>query len=228
MENRKRWLGVLAIVVVSIAVVGSIGAFTFGWHGGGVSGMGMMGGGYGNGMWGTTIGGDPLTEQQAVEAAERYIAAYGGETLKLAEVMVFDNHFYAQAAEVDTDRYAYEFLIDRFSGRISLEPGPNMMWNTKYGHMGSGMMGFFGRGGSDAPMTISEDDAIRAAQAYLDRYVPGLRVDDHAAAFYGYYTLHTIQAGETIGMLSVNGDTGAVWLHSWHGVYLGEALDEDH
>ena len=36
--------------------------------------------------------------------------------------------------------HAFELLIDRHSGAVYPEPGPNMMWNTKYGHMG-GMMG---------------------------------------------------------------------------------------
>jgi len=228
MENRNRWLGTLAVIVVSIAVVGSIGAFTFGWHGG-TSGFGMMGGMHGSWGWGTSASGVPLSNTEAVDAAESYIATYGGRSLELAELMVFDNHFYAQAREAETGRYAYEFLIDRFSGRISLEPGPNMMWNEKYGHMGGGMMGFFRASRSSDPMPISAEEAIEAAQAYLDRYAPGLRVDDHTAAFYGYYTLHTLRDGETtVGMLSVNGYTGAVWLHSWHGVYLGEALDEEH
>lgn len=227
MDNRNRWLGILTVIVVLIAAVGSIGALTYGWHGGS-SGFGMMGGMFGNGMWGTTANGEPLSNEQAVEAAERFVSSYGSDALQLAEVMVFDNHFYAQASEVDTGRYAYEFLIDRFSGRISLEPGPNMMWNEKYGHMGGGMMGFFGGRGSNDPMSISEEEAVEAAQAYLDRYVPGLSVDDHAAAFYGYYTLHTLRDGETVGMLSVNGDTGAVWLHNWHGVYLGEAIEDQH
>jgi len=226
MQNGNRWLATLTVIVVSIAVVGSIGAFTFGWHGAGFMGSGMMGGPYGNGMWGTTTSSDPLTDEQAVEAAEQYISMYGGADLQLAEVMVFDNHFYAQAAEVDTGRYAYEFLIDRFSGRISLEPGPNMMWNEKYGHMGGGMMGFFRPSASSDPMPVTEEEAVEVAQAYLDRYVPGLQVDDHAATFYGYYTLHTLRDGEIVGMLSVNGYTGAVWLHSWHGIYLGEVLDE--
>ncbi len=75
---------------------------------------------------------------------------------------------------------------------------------------------------------MTADEAVLAAQAYLDRYVPGLQADDHAAEFYGYYTLHTLRDDEIVGMLSVNGDTGAVWLHSWHGVYLSSLDGEIH
>lgn len=228
MRSWKSRFGILAIVVVAIAAVGSIGAFTFGGPGGGMSGYGMMGGSYRGGMWGATAtNGEPLTNEEAEEAADRYLAAaFGNDDLELAELMVFDNHFYAQAKEIETGRYAFEFLIDRFSGRISAEPGPNMMWNEKYGHMGSGFRGVFSQSGDE--MSVTGDEAIVAAQAYLDRYVSGLQVDDHAAAFHGYYTLHTLRNGEIVGMLSVNGDTGAIWLHNWHGVYLGEALEESH
>jgi hypothetical protein len=77
-------------------------------------------------------------------------------------------------------------------------------------------------------MTITADEAVATVQEYLDRYSPGLRADGHAAEFYGYYTIHTLTVldGELVGMLSVNGRTGEVWPHTWHGHYLGEALDE--
>ncbi len=38
--------------------------------------------------------------------------------------------------------------------------------------------------------------------------------------FYGYYTLHTLRDGEIEGMLSVNGYTGEVWYHAWHGPFI--------
>ena len=44
---------------------------------------------------------------------------------------------------------------------------------------------------------------------------------DEAEAFYGYYTLHILKNGQVEGMLSVNGYTGAVWYHTWHGPFLG-------
>ena len=40
--------------------------------------------------------------------------------------------------------------------------------------------------------------------------------------FPGYYTLDTTRNGKTVGMLSVNARTGAVWHHGWHGRFLGE------
>jgi hypothetical protein len=51
--------------------------------------------------------------------------------------------------------------------------------------------------------------------------LPGTTVADEADAFYGYYTLHVLRDGKTIGMLSVNGFTGTVWYHTWHGNFVG-------
>jgi stress response protein YsnF len=43
--------------------------------------------------------------------------------------------------------------------------------------------------------------------------------------FYGYYTLHTEKDGEITGMLSVNGYSGEIWYHSWHGPFI--AMEEE-
>lgn len=184
------------------------------------NGMGMMGGS----VAGT---GAPPTPEQVAEIAGRYIAAYGvpagsEDTLEIAEIMVFDNHYYVQARERESGRYAFEFLIDRDTGAATAEPGPNMMWNRKYGHMG----GF--NGDADAVMVYSPSRAVQFAQAYLDSAMPGLEADEHADEFYGYYTIHTLRDGETVGMLSVNGYTGQVWPHTWHGQFEGMLGGDDH
>jgi hypothetical protein len=173
--------------------------------------------------------GEALTLDEAVEIAEQYIEGYSTENLELAEVMQFDNHFYAQARETDTGINAFEVLIDPYTAAIYPEPGPNMMWNTKYGMMGGstsmmggrrGMMGGYGTGDTEAEMSISPDEAREYAQAALDNSLDGATVDDEVDVFYGYYTIHTLRDGETIGMLSVNGYTGQVWLHTWHGDFI--------
>ena len=104
---------------------------------------GMMGGGARAGVWGNSGGSAPLTLDQAVEAARQYLSAYGNPDLVLTEVMEFSGNFYAEVKEESTGMHAFELLIDRYNGAVYLEPGPNMMWNTKYGHMG-GMMGGWG------------------------------------------------------------------------------------
>lgn len=215
----------------------------------GMFGMGMMGGmmhdhmmrGFGSmqfgpstdmmGAWdppsGLAPSGESLTLDGAVEVAEAYIAAWDTETaLELGEVMQFSNHFYAQAVEAETGRSAFEFLIDPTTGIVIGEPGPNMMWNLRYGMMTRGM-GMFRPSEDDTEMTITAAEAQELAQAYLDEVLSDTQASEEADAFYGYYTLHVLRDGATIGMLSVNGYNGQVWLHHWHGDFIA-MTEHDH
>jgi hypothetical protein len=116
-----------------------------------------------------------------------------------------------------------------------------MMWNTKYGMMSRGgyghMMGPNGggmMGGSSASasarnpqgnitykMDVSPDRARKIADAYLSRASPGTKAEQ-PERFYGYYTVDTEKDGKTVGMLSVNGYSGEVWYHSWHGPFIAK------
>ena len=64
--------------------------------------------------------------------------------LKVAEVIHFTNNFYARLDD-KSGHPATEVLVDPATGSTSLEYGPAMMWNTRYGMMTgrarSGMMG---------------------------------------------------------------------------------------
>jgi hypothetical protein len=140
--------------------------------------------------------------------------------------MIFDNHAYAQIIEAETGIGALEVLIDPFTLSVTPEHGPTMMWNTKYGMHGGGMAGFFGGGNASEEMRVSEEAAIESLQAYLDDNNSGLQADEHAVAFYGYYTIHTLHNGEVVGMVSVNGSTGAVFPHTWHGTLLEMSVAE--
>jgi hypothetical protein len=166
----------------------------------------------------------PFDINTASSIAAAYIAEWDDENLVLGEVMAFDNHFYATALESDTERGAFEFLIDPITGVIYTEPGPNMMWNLRYGQhagMGYGMMGGFTAGVDGIAMTVSETQAAELAQDFLTDFNEDYAVaSDDVEAFYGYYTLHITQNDEIVGMLSVNGYTGQVWLHHWHGQYI--------
>jgi hypothetical protein len=205
---------------------------------GGMMSGGMMGGGM---MGGTNLYGlEPLTLAQAEAALADYLAALGDETLKLGEIMIFDNHAYAQIVEVSTGIGAMEVLVDPVSGNVYPEHGPNMMWNLKYSPMaGFGMMGgMMGQFGSRSPgfglgrldpsaeMVVTAPEAVEAAQNYLDLYLPGTEAGEHADPFYGYYTLHILRDGETVGMLSVNWYSAQVFLHSWHGDFV-EMTEEE-
>ena len=132
--------------------------------------------------------------------------------------MEFSENFYAEVEEESTGVHAFELLIDRYTGVVSPEPGPNMMWNTKYGHMG-GMMGGWGRQQAGS-MSVTPEQAHDVAQQWLDRYLPGSSAAQEADAFYGYYTIHVVKDGQVYGMLSVNGYTGEVWYHTWHGDFI--------
>jgi len=212
-------IGMIVLGVVGLGVIGCIGSTPF--IAAPSFGRGMMGNW---GIGGYTLNATPLSLDQAVTRGEQYVASLGGD-LELAEVMEFSNHFYGEVKEKSTDIHAFEFLMDKYSGAISPEPGPNMMWNTKYGHMGGGMMGggMMGTwrwGSSSVTNRITPEQAKQFAQQYLDANLPGATVGE-VAPFYGYYTLHVEREGKTIGMLSVNGFDGAVWYHTWHGRFIG-------
>jgi len=61
----------------------------------------------------------------------------------------------------------------------------------------------------------------------LKGYLPGSKADE-VEPFYGYYTIHVLKDGAIYGMLSVNGYTGQVWYHFWHGPFLGMRELEEH
>ncbi len=171
------------------------------------------------GMWGygnapANQSGERITLEAAVQAAQEY-AAQAGTGLKVSEVMEFDRNFYAQLVEKDTGRGAIEILIDPYSGAISPEPGPNMMWNLKYGHMGRMLS-------QAEDNTLTLDEARTTAQTYLDKNQAGATLAEGGASFYGYYSFDYLVDGKPAGMLSVNGLTGQVWVHSWHGTFVAE------
>jgi hypothetical protein len=196
-----------------------------GWMGSGQGMMGMMFGDY------SVPNRDP-TSQDGLEMdlVEDRLTEFlsGRDGLEVGEIMIFDNHAYAEIVERDTGIGAMEVLVDPVSLQIAPEHGPNMMWNLKYGSMhGRGMMDRSEWAG-DLEMPINPEKAVELAQAFMDRYEPGLSVDEHADVFYGYYTLHTEHDGEVIGMLSVNGYTGQVFPHTWHGELLSMSEADDH
>ena len=195
-------------------------------------------------------GATPITPEQAVQAVQQYLQGLNNQDLQLGEVMEFSGNFYAQVKEKSTGTGAFELLVNRYSGAVHPEPGPNMMWNTKYGHMSGvsammgrmrGMMG--GRGTADdawngmmrgggmmgglqplptGDVTVTKEQARENAQAFLDDELPGAKLADDTGSFYGYYTIDFMKDGKTYGMLSVNGYTGQVWYHTWHGEFIEE------
>jgi len=212
-----------------------------GGYGGMMSGnmMGMMGSGMmNNGMMGGSgssqlSGLKPLSIDQAKAAVEKYLTGLNNPDLSLKEVMIFDNNAYARITEKSTGLGAFEVLVDPVTLAVYPEYGPNMMWNLRYSPMAGfgGMMGTGMMGGSQPPpqsngqMSVSADQALQAAQRYLDTYLPGAQASKDPDPFYGYYTIEILRDDKPVGMLSVNGYSQQVFLHTWHGNFI--AMSED-
>ncbi len=183
-----------------------------------------------------------MTFDEAVAQFQSHVTATGNRDLALLEVMEFEHNFYAIVYEKSTGMGAFELLIDKpggsrfgmmrgMMGRQGLvypEPGPNMMWNSKYemtmemgGMMGS-RRGFTPSNSSaSANMPITPEQAKGYAITYLNQHISGASLED-PVQFYGYYTIHILKDGKIYGMLSVNGYTGDVWFHRWHGYFIQE------
>lgn len=217
----------------------------------GMAGMMGSGGMNGMSVGPDTSTAAPLTVDQAADAARRYVDDLARPGLKLSEIIEFTNGFYARFDEQGTGAGAMEVIVNRITGVAASEPGPGKNWNTKYGSSGgsamdsmmsgcmngsddseggstdmsgdggmSGMMGGTQQIAATLDMPVKKDAARVKAQKYLDRQLPGT-VAGEPVSFYGYYTLKIEKAGRPFGILSVAGDDGQVWFHSWYGVFLG-------
>lgn len=171
----------------------------------------------------------PMSMDEARQVFESYLKELDLDDLYVHEVMLFEENAYAIIAETDSGMGAMELLADHASGSVYPEYGPNRMWNLKYGMMVSGR-GRFGCGAGliqtpvesqDLSMPVSLQEAREIAQAYLDENLPGTTASE-GFSFYGYYSFDYEEGGVPAGMLSVNGTSGAVWPHNWHGTFLEE------
>ncbi len=214
---------------------------------GGSAGYGMMNGYDGDNFMMGGFGGnsseEPLSVEDTREAVESYLDQFNNEDLVIEEIMIFDNNAYAIIVEESTGIGAFELLVNPVTKAVYPEYGPNMMWNLKYGMMsgaggygmmGSGMMGGTGGFGMmdglftdnyssediTAEFRVTPEEAFEFAQDFLNQVYPGVEVSDEITMFYGYYTIDTERDGEIIGMVSVNGFTGQVFPHTWHGDFI--------
>lgn len=184
-----------------------------------------------------------LTVEQTKAAAEKYLIDLNNSDFEIAEMMIFNNNAYVIVKEASTGIGAFELLVNPVSQIAYPEHGPNMMWNTKYsglnheymmGGNGHGMMNMMRGYGNmmqdwentsaadiSAAMTVTPEQAVEYAQKYLDANIAGATVE-HPMHFYGYYTLDFEKDGKIAGMLSVNGYSGQVFLHTWHGTFIEE------
>ncbi len=153
----------------------------------------------------------PLSHDDAKAIADRYLASMNNPDLRIDELEEYSHNFYVSLIEKSTGRGAIEIIIDRYSGSSQPEP-QSMMWSGKYGMMGQSQT---------AEMVVTPEQALRIAQDFLDIAYPGTEADE-IVPYYGYYTIMTTLEGEHFGMLSINGYSGDVWYHTWHGMFISE------
>jgi len=233
MEKNK--LLIVGAVLIAVGIAGWIflnalidSRYPQGFYGGMMGGYGgMMGSGMmGAGMMGNMMqmmggnmlvsggvpynaDGSPVSIEQARDIANRYLAAQNTPDLELGELEEWEFNFYAEFKEKSTGIKAIQIVIDKFTGAASPEMGPNMMWNTKYGFTGL-------RAGA---MPVTQEQANALAQRFLDARLPGTKAEDEGV-FYGYYHFDVDKDNKTYGMLDVNGYSGQVWYHTWHGNFV--------
>ena len=134
--------GAALVLVVALALLGGSIAWAVdatgsdSWYGHHYAyGPAMMGLGYSTGK-ATPVNEVADARQRAQAFAERL-------GLKTDEVMHFERNYYVKLVDKQ-GRSATEVLVDPATGAVSLEYGPAMMWNTKYGmlsgRLGSSMM----------------------------------------------------------------------------------------
>ena len=114
-----------------------------------------------------TSSGAQLSINSAVTIAQNYVASIGNPDLVVKQVEEYSANFYVQVNEKSTGNGAFELLINKYTGSIYPEMGPNMMWNTKYGMMRGGILGgIFGT--PTTTMTVTATQATTDAQQYLN------------------------------------------------------------
>jgi len=158
----------------------------------------------------------PLSHSNAKAIADQYLASMNNPDLEIDEFEEYSHNFYVSLIEKSTGRGAIEIIVDRYSGSFQPEP-QSMMWNGKYGMMGSYQQ---------AQMPVTEQQAKEIAQDFLDVAYPGTEADE-VVAYYGYYTIMNKLEGKHYGMLSVNGYSGDVWYHTWHGMFISEVEEHE-
>ena len=163
-----------------------------------------------------------LSFEEVEDLTNEYLEKKDLSGLEIAEIMEFSKNFYIELYEPGTGIGAIELLVSKSSGAVFPEYGPNMMWNLKYG-----MHSQIPISQDDIDMDITEDEATGLAERYLAKTNTSETVGDEVERFYGYYTIHTLtEDGDIAGMLSINGFTGDVWYHNWHGIFID--MTEEH
>jgi len=229
MKNKSIWIFVAGILLIGVGAGGIL--FTKAETG---SNVWNQVSGYYNDS--TASKSDAYSTDELNEEVKLYIADFDNN-LEIGETFAFDNGtYYYSILESDTGKGAMELLVNSYTKTITLEYGPAMMWNVKYGmhqysdssyygrgRMGSGRMGYcydnddetYYNSDYSGENDLTKDEAYDIAAEYLSDKEAGASVDQDGLAYYGYYNFHVTKNGEIIGILSVNGFTGAVWYNQF-------------
>ena len=171
---------------------------------------GLMGGqGQGSSTGMVWLPGDGVAVSSIPAARARATSAARAAGLHPGEVMWFDNGFYVELKD-SAGKPATEVVVDPRTGTVSTEPGPAMMWNTRFGMMRAD--------GSSAGL-VDSTKARGIATSWLTANRPGTTIRS-IDAYPGYFTLDLQRNGVVSGMMSVNSSTGAAWYHTWHGAFI--------
>lgn len=173
---------------------------------------------YGPGMMGNMMMGNmmaiyypeskPIAQEEALRNMQSFATQYGSN-LTVEDFMAFSSNYYAVMKDTGSNQDIAEVIVDRYSGSTYPEPGPNMMWNTRFG------AGRTQGGGNSYDLA----GAQKLAEDFLTGYLPGAQIQE-SHAMPGYYTFD-FGRNDTESMLSVNAFSGQIWVHTWHGPYLG-------
>ena len=171
---------------------------------------GLMGGqGQGSSTGMVWLPGDGVAVSSIPAARARATSAARAAGLHPGEVMWFDNGFYVELKD-SAGKPATEVVVDPRTGTVSTEPGPAMMWNTRFGMI---------RANGGGAGLVNSTKARGIATSWLTANRPGTTIKS-IDAYPGYFTLDLQHNGVVSGMMSVNSSTGAAWYHTWHGAFI--------
>jgi hypothetical protein len=88
-----------------------------------------------------TYAGTTLSITDTNTIAQKYVTSIGNTNLAGKQIQEYTNNFYILVNDKTTGNGAFELLINKCTGRIYSEMGPNMMWNTQNEMMRSSILG---------------------------------------------------------------------------------------
>ncbi len=186
-------------------IMGSGNMMNQGMMGQGMMSSGMMGG---MGMMALySADSKPISETDARNQAQVYTNRYYPGA-KIGDFMEFSLNYYVELKDASNTSIA-EILVDRYTGAVTPEPGPNMMWNT------------VNRGQRSIASVKYDMSAVKSqAEKFLTGYLPDATIQE-STSYPGYYTFD-FGREKIEGMLSVNAFTGDIWVHTWHGQFISD------